>query len=88
MGGIATLIENREDYRRAFAMADSDFFGMEFCCGCWLEGGRDGFGDVLEGIREFVAADKVFIVHFRNVSGTLPCFTEMQGMLAMMACDG
>lgn len=75
VGGIATLIENRDDYRRAFAIADSDFFGMEFCCGCWLEGGK-GFGDILDGIAEFVAAGKVFIVHFRNVTGPLPCFTE------------
>lgn len=76
VGGIATLIENADDYRRAFAIADSDFFGMEFCCGCWLEGGTAGFGDMLAGIREFVAAGKVFIVHFRNVSSPLPCFTE------------
>lgn len=76
VGGIATLIENRDDYRRAFAIANSDFFGMEFCCGCWLEGGSEGFGDLFEGIREFVSAGKVFIVHFRNVTSPLPCFTE------------
>ncbi len=77
VGGIATLIENWQDYDRAFAIADSDFFGMEFCCGCWLEGGKEGFGDMLAGIREFVSRGKVFIVHFRNVSSPLPCFTEM-----------
>ena len=26
--------------------------GMEFCCGCWLEGG-ERFGDIFEGIRTF-----------------------------------
>ena len=76
VGGIATLIENRDDYRRAFAIADSDFFGMEFCCGCWLEGGSAGFGDIMQGIEEFVKAGKVFVVHFRNVTSPLPCFTE------------
>ncbi|MCL2060500.1 MAG: mannonate dehydratase [Oscillospiraceae bacterium] len=74
--GVATLIQSADDYRRAFKMANSEFFGMEFCCGCWLEGGANRFGDILAGIREFVAAGKVSIIHFRNVSGTLPYFIE------------
>ena len=74
--GVATLIETIHDYRRAFAMAGSDYLGMEFCCGCWLEGGVHGFGDIFAGIREFVEAGRVSIVHFRNVSGTLPYFIE------------
>lgn len=74
--GIATLITSHEDYIRAFDIADSDYFGMEFCVGCWLEGGRSGFGDVYKSIREFVKMGKVFIVHFRNVTGTVPYFVE------------
>ena len=74
--GVATLIETIHDYRRAFAMADSDYLGMEFCCGCWLEGGAHRFGDIFAGIREFANAGKISIVHFRNVSGTLPYFIE------------
>ncbi|MDR1731671.1 MAG: mannonate dehydratase [Synergistaceae bacterium] len=74
--GVATLIENIDDYRRAFEIAESDFFGMEFCCGCWLEGGRAHFSDIFQAIQEFVKAGKVSIVHFRNVSGTLPYFIE------------
>lgn len=73
--GIATLIQCCEDYRRAFEIADSDFLGMEFCVGCWLEGGEK-FGNLMENISQFVKQNKVFIVHFRNVNGTLPCFTE------------
>ena len=74
--GVATLVETINDYRRAFAMANSEYLGMEFCCGCWLEGGTNHFGDIFSGIREFVKAGKVSIVHFRNVSGTLPYFIE------------
>lgn len=76
VAGIATLIQNSQDYRRAFEIADSDFFGMEFCCGCWLEGGISRFGNIKKDIKEFVTKGKVFIVHFRNVSGTLPHFVE------------
>lgn len=49
--------------------------GMEFCCGCWLEGGA-GFGDIFDGIRTFTAEDRILIVHFRNVTAPLPVFTE------------
>jgi len=73
--GVSTLIQSIHDYRRAFEITDSEFFGMEFCCGCWLEGGSR-FGDIIAGIKEFVKAGKISIVHFRNVSGTLPYFIE------------
>ena len=88
--GVATLIETIHDYRRAFKIADSDYLGMEFCCGCWLEGGVSRFGDIIAGIKEFVEAGKVSIVHFRNVSGVLPYFIETfiddgyQDMYALM----
>ena len=76
IAGVPCLIRDLQAYRRAFAVADSAALGIEFCCGCWLEGGSQGFGDLLAGLREFVADDRVLIVHFRNVSGTLPRFTE------------
>lgn len=73
--GIATLIQCYKDYQRAFEIADSDFLGMEFCVGCWLEGGEQ-FGNLMENISQFVEQRKVFIVHFRNVDNTLPRFAE------------
>ena len=80
LGGIPCLIHSFDTYRRAFAIADNvgagkAALGMEFCCGCWLEGGA-GFGDIFEGIRTFVADDRILIVHFRNVTAALPVFTE------------
>jgi mannonate dehydratase len=48
---------------------------MEFCVGCWLEGG-ESFGNVLEGIRHFQREGRILIVHFRNVSAPLPSFSE------------
>ena len=75
LGGIPCLIQNWASYDRAFAVADSPYLGMEFCVGCWLEGGED-FGNVLDGIRHFHETGKIFIVHFRNVTSPLPTFTE------------
>jgi len=75
LGGIPCLIHSFDTYRRAFAIAGSRALGMEFCCGCWLEGGA-GFGDIFEGIRTFAADNRILIVHFRNVSAPLPRFVE------------
>jgi mannonate dehydratase len=75
LGGIPCLINSRERYNQAFEIANSPMLGMEFCTGCWLEGGDD-FGDILGGIQQFVNDERVFIVHFRNVTAPHPEFTE------------
>jgi mannonate dehydratase len=74
IAGVATLIHSAADYRRAFEIAGSKNLGMEFCCGCWLEGG--GFKDILADVRSFVSEGRVFITHLRNVSSPLPYFKE------------
>jgi len=75
LGGVPSLIRSFDDYQKAFRIADSDYLGMEFCLGCWLEGGKR-FGDVLEGLRHFGKRGKISTVHFRNVSSPLPTFVE------------
>lgn len=75
IGGIPCLVHNVDTHRRAFEICDSPNLGMEFCCGCWLEGG-EAFGDIFAGIRHFVEQGKVFVVHFRNVESPLPHFAE------------
>jgi mannonate dehydratase len=75
LGGIPCLIHSYEDYKRAFAIANSLWLGMEFCCGCWLEGGT-GFGNLFTGIQELTAQGRISIVHFRNISAPLPMFIE------------
>ncbi|MCI8624136.1 MAG: D-mannonate dehydratase [Provencibacterium sp.] len=75
--GIYNLIHSSDDYRHAFDLAgDSDRLGIKLCTGCWLEGGTEHFGDLLYDIEEFVRRGKVLIVHFRNVSDTIPYFEE------------
>lgn len=77
LGGVPTLINSFDSYKRAFETADSfsrGSLGMEFCCGCWLEGG--GFTDVLGSLRWCLEQKRVEVVHFRNVSAPLPVFKE------------
>lgn len=74
--GISNLITSAADYRRAFELAgNSPYLGMKMCLGCWLEGG-DSFGNVMEDIKYFVENKKVLLIHFRNVSDTIPYFEE------------
>ncbi len=75
LGGIPCLIHSYADYRRAFDLAASPNLGMEFCVGCWLEGGP-AFGNLFQAIQEFTREGRIFIVHFRNISSPLPVFTE------------
>jgi mannonate dehydratase len=75
LGGVPCLIHSYADYRQAFEIADSPYLGMEFCTGCWLEGGAD-FGDMLEAIPALQAEGRILVVHFRNVSAPLPTFVE------------
>jgi mannonate dehydratase len=75
IAGIPCLIRSAERYRKAYGIAGSKALGMEFCTGCWLEGGP-AFGDLLAGIREFGREGRILIVHFRNVSAPLPRFVE------------
>lgn len=75
LGGIPCLINSRARYEHAFEIAQSPMLGMEFCTGCWLEGGDD-FGAILAGIEHFVSEGRVFIAHFRNVTAPHPEFTE------------
>jgi mannonate dehydratase len=75
LGGVPCLIRSFDAYKRAFEIAGSPNLGMEFCVGCWLEGGDD-FGNLLEAIRYFHKDGRIFIVHFRNVSSPLPRFHE------------
>ncbi|MTK06169.1 MAG: D-mannonate dehydratase [Hungatella sp.] len=74
--GISNLITSADDYRHAFELSgNSPYLGMKMCFGCWLEGG-ERFGNIIEDIRYFVENKKVFLVHFRNVSSTMPYFEE------------
>jgi mannonate dehydratase len=65
-----------EGYKRAMEIANSPNVGICLCCGTWNEGGRAlTHKDPAEMIRYF-GADKIWKIHFRNVSAPLPHFIE------------
>ena len=74
LGGVPRPIFSTYDgFLRALEMADSPNIGVCLCVGCWLEGGTEWMGaDVIEAIRTFGGMNKLFKVHFRNVSNPLP----------------
>eukprot|EP01045_Picozoa_sp_COSAG04_P034066 COSAG04_NODE_7302_length_1151_cov_0.751901_1_plen_206_part_10 len=88
IAGVPCLITSKAAYDRAYAIAASisptHTLGMEFCCGCWLEGGQiddasayhPGFGNIYEALPAFIEDKRVNIVHFRNISSPLPAFDE------------
>ena len=70
------IFSNFEGYERALEIANSPNVGICLCCGTWLEGGKQLTGkDPEEMIRHF-GARKIWKIHFRNVSATLPHFVE------------
>ena len=77
LGGIPRCIfSNHDGYARAMKIADSPSVGICFCVGCWLEGGPLMGKGALESIAEFGNQNKIFKVHFRNVTAPLPYFVE------------
>lgn len=77
LGGIPRCIfSSFEGYRQAMEIANSPNVGLCLCVGCWLEGGDLMGKDIIETIKYFGERDKIFKVHFRNVSAPLPYFVE------------
>ena len=73
--GVHSLIYRTQDYDRAFELAgDSPYLTMKMCIGCWLE--SESFGNLMQDIETYCKRDKISIVHFRNVSSTMPYFEE------------
>jgi len=70
LDGIPRLFRNPESFERAMAAHESDHHGLKLCLGCFSEMGED----VVETVERF--GDDVVFVHFRDVVGSMPSFTE------------
>lgn len=77
MNGTAKLFTHYDGYHRAEQIAGgSKAWGLTFCVGTWMEGGKEMGKDVFEMIRDFGGRGKLFEIHFRNVTSPLPRFVE------------
>ena len=65
-----------EGYKRALEIADSPNIGICLCCGTWNEGGRTLMGNDPVEMIQYFGAEKIWKLHFRNVSAPLPHFVE------------
>jgi mannonate dehydratase len=65
-----------DGYRRALEIANSPNVGICMCCGTWLEGGRKLTGKDPEEMIRYFGAQKIWKIHFRNVTAPLPHFVE------------
>jgi mannonate dehydratase len=78
MNGVAKVFLNYAGYKHAedVVAKGSKNWGLCLCLGTWLEGGDTMGKDAASMIREFGRRDKLFTIHFRNVSSPLPRFHE------------
>jgi len=77
LGGVPRCIfGNFDGYMRALEIANSPNIGVCLCAGTWMEGGQQMGKDVFEAARAFAKMDKLWKIHFRNVSGSIPRFVE------------
>jgi mannonate dehydratase len=70
IGGVPRLFRNAEAFERAMSAVPSESHGLKLCLGCFSEMGED----IPTVIRRF--GDDIVFVHFRDVVGTVPDFTE------------
>jgi len=77
LGGVPRCIfGNFNGYVKALEIANSPNIGVCLCCGTWMEGGDYMGKNVFDAAREFAKMGKLWKIHFRNVSGPIPNFTE------------
>lgn len=71
--GVHQALISFEGLRRFIELVPSPYNGLLLCLGCMQEAGED----VPQVIRYFGQRGKIFYVHFRNVVGTVPRYTEV-----------
>ena len=72
IGGVARVLRSHAALKRVVDIVPSDSNGLTFCQGTISEMPED----VFDAIRYFGSRNKIHHVHFRNVTGTVPTFSE------------
>jgi len=74
LGGVARIFREFDAFARALdQIAPSAFHKLDFCMGTWAEMGLD---QMMRGIEHFGRQGRIAYIHFRNVRGCVPRFTE------------
>ena len=72
IGGVARIFRSHSAMKRLIEIVPSDSNGLVFCQGTVSEMPEN----VMDAIRYFGSRDKILYVHFRNVTGPVPRFSE------------
>ena len=72
IGGVARIIRSHSAMKRLTEIVPSDSNGLTFCQGTISEMPEN----VIDAIRYFGSRAKIIFVHFRNVTGPVPRFSE------------
>jgi mannonate dehydratase len=70
--GMTRIMVHPDSFQRVLDLVPSPFNGLTFCQGCFGEMGAD----IKAEISRFGKQNKIFFVHFRNLTGDLHNFTE------------
>ncbi|OME65839.1 D-mannonate dehydratase [Paenibacillus odorifer] len=70
----ARLVNEPDKYQKMIDLVPSQSNSIEFCMGSIQEMVS---GDVYEAIDQYASQDKISYVHFRNVKGKVPHYTEV-----------
>ncbi len=73
MRGVARIFHHTDGLRRLIKEIPSPYNGITFCQGTITEMGVN----VLEDIRYFATRNRIKLVHFRSVRGTVPKYREV-----------
>ena len=76
LGGVARLFYKPDNFKKAYEIAGtSKSWALDLCLGCCSEmpGGKD---NVREMIEYFAPKGAIAYIHFRDVQGSVPNFTE------------
>jgi len=71
--GVHQALNGFDGFKRFIELIPSPYNGLLLCLGCMQEAGENA----PEVIRYFGQRKKIFYVHFRNVVGTVPKYTEI-----------
>ncbi len=76
LGGVARLFYKPDNFKKAYELVGkSDAWTLDLCLGCCseMEGGK---ANVTEMIEYFAPKGRISYIHFRDVKGSVPDFTE------------
>ena len=74
VAGVSRIFISQEDFQKAEKIVNNPAWGINFCMGTFSQlGGEDA---VVNMINEFVPKNRIQMIHFRDVQGTVEKFNE------------